>query len=880
MRSFAARLHRRLRALFRGAAVDRELTDEIRLHIEYETEELMRTEGLDDAEARRRALVAFGGVERCREEHRDARGLGGLAVTLRDLRQALRSLIRAPAFSLSSMLVLGLGIGMATAIFTICNAVLLRPLPVSQPDRLVLPRTLDPGGVDVGMTQSELKELVAASRTLTAAAGVAHQGAFTNSLLDGDRVLSLRGAWVTGNFFQVLGARPALGRFFTAAEEAQGFATAQALVLSYDTWRRDFHGDSGVIGRRVSNPYTRAAVTIVGVAPPGLAYPAGVEYWTPQVYPILDAVARLAPGVTPAAAQSEFFDVMRRIDARRVVAMTQGAAIQRADIESFSRAVLGDIRPELLVLGVAAALLLLMACLDAANLGLLRATARSGELSLRRSLGAGTGDIVRPLVWESTVIALGGGAVGFIAAEGFIGAFRRLAPPELPRLDLVGLAGPPVGLAAALAAVALLLIAVLPIVVAARGGGRVGLHLETRGGRSTRSRRRLRQTLVGAQVALALVLLSAAGLLVKSLDHLLRIDLGYRATHLAIVTITRPIVRDSAQEQMTALYDAAAPRIRAVPGVTALTPIAADPFYGPQVFTGRWAAAEQSDQSAQANPLIPWEVGGADYFRTFGIRLRRGRGFDGSERADGPRTAVVAHSVAERFWPGETPVGKHLHLVGDTSATRSITIVGEADDIRYRSLREATPTIYLPWRQWFFQGVVAIRTRGPLTAVLPALRQAVQAAHPEARIARAESMDQLLGRQLAVSRLSTVLVAAFGLGALLLSAVGLYGVMAAAVREETRELGIRSALGAKPAQLRASVLRRAAAIGLAGGAVGVTAALAAARFLQSLLYEVAPADPATLAAVCGVLFAVLLAAAFLPARRATRADPMQALRVE
>ena len=880
MRPLIRRLLRRLRGVLDARSIDAELSDEIRLHIELETEELIRTGRLDRAEARRRALVEFGGVERWREEHRDARGMSWLTAGLRDFRQAVRALGRAPTFLLSSTLVLGVGIGMATAIFTICNVVLLRPLPVVQPDRLVLPRTLDPSGVDVGMTQPELKELVSRSRTLVAAAGVAHQGAFTNTLLDGDRVLSLRGAWVTGNFFEVLGVRPALGHFFTAADEPHGDATARALVLGYDTWRRDFHADSGVIGHKVTNPYTRAPATIVGVAPPGLAYPAGVEYWTPQVYPNLDVIARLAPGATPAEARSEFFSIMRQIAGRRLPGVSQAASIGHASIETFPHAVLGDVRPELLVLGLAAALLLLMACVDVANLGLLRATARAGELALRRTLGAGTGDLVRPVLWESAAIALAGGLLGLGCAEAFIGAFRSLAPPELPRLDLVRIAGTPSALAAGLTAVSVLLVAILPALAASRGGGSAGLRLGARAGRSTRHRRRLRQTLVGAQVALALVMLAAAGLLVKSFDRLLRIDLGYRASHLAIVTITRPIVPDSVQEQMTELYDAAAPRIRAIPGITGITPIAADPFYGPQVFTGRWSPAEQADHSARTNSLIPWEVGGADYFRTFGIRLRRGRGFDGTERADGPRVAVVAHSVAQRFWPGENPVGKQIRLVGDTGAARAITVIGEADDIRYRSLREATPTIYLPWRQWFFQGVVAVRTSGPLAGVLPALRQAVQAAHPEARIARAESMDQLLGRQLAIARLSTGLIAAFGLSALLLAAIGLYGVMAAAVREETRDLGIRSALGATPAQLRRSVLQRAAVIGAAGGVTGAATALISTRFLRSLLYQVAPADPVILAAVSAVLFAVLLLAAYLPARRATRADPMRALRTE
>lgn len=857
-----------------------ELEEEIRTHLAMAVRERV-ARGEDPEEAEHAVRREFGNILIVEEVTRQQWGWGGLERLLRELRQALRGLGRTPAFTLTAVLILGLGIGMATAMFTVFDAVLIRPLPVQSPGRLVLPRTLDPGGVDVAMTEEEMRQLGESSRTMRDVTGVAHQGAFTNSVTDGERVLALRAAWVTGNFFEVLGARPALGRFFSAREEAKMGTMASVMVLSYETWRRDFGGDSSVIGRHLGSPYSHdVSTTIVGVAPPGLAYPPGTEYWTPQVYPSLDVVGRLAPGATPAAARSEFLSIMQRIDRQRVAGGQQGAELAGADIQTFTHAVLGDVRPQLLVLATAVGLLLLIACVNVGNLVLLRATTRDTEIAVRRSLGAGAADIVRPLLFESTALAVGGGLLGLALAQVLLGVLTQLAPPELPRLDVLRLSATPLGLAGGVTLVVLLLAGLFPSVAAARGGMAASLRLDARSGRGSMARHRLRQTLVASQVALALVMLAGAGLLVRSLDRLTSVPLGYRAHHLSILTLARPVALDSSLDQITAMYERVAPALRAVPGIESLTPIAADPFYGPQVFTARWAAAEQTDAEARANPLIPFEVGGADYFRTFGIPLLRGRGIRETDVAGAPHVLVVSQAVAERFWPGEDPVGKQLRLVADTAADPWMTVVGEAGDIRYRSLRQATATVYVPWRQLFFQGAVAIRTTGMLTSVLPALRRAVRSADPEATIARAETMDGLLDQQLALPRLSTLLISSFGLAALLLAAIGLYGVMAAAVRERTHELGIRAALGASPGRLRRETLTQASAIAAAGGAVGLVGALTTSRFLQSLLFEVQPTDPAALLGACALLLAVALLAAFVPAWRATHADPARALRAE
>ena len=797
----------------------------------------------------------------------------------RELRHALRALRQAPSFSITAVLVLALGIGMATAMWTVVDAVLLRPLPVAAPESLVLPRTLDPSGTDVGMTEDELHQVVAASRTISAAAGVAHQGAFTTSVTDGDRALSLKGAWVTGNFFTVLGTRPALGRFFTTAEEsATSFNTP--IVLSFDTWRRDFGGDSAAIGKSLGNPYTHLRSTIIGVAPPGVAFPAGVEYWTPLVYSILDVVARLKPGAAPGAARGEFLPIMRRLDSMRVANGTQGVRLARAEVRSFTDGVVGNVRPQLQILSAAVVVLLLIACVNVGNLMLLRVTARAGDTAVRRSLGANTIDVVRPMLWESALLAVGGGVLGLGCAIVLIRVLTESAPPEMPRLDVLRTSAIPAALAAVVTLAVLLIAATFPVVAAARTTLASPLRLDWRAGRHTSARRRARQWLVASQLALALILLACAGLLGRSLAHLTAAPLGYRPAHVAMLTIAKPVRPDSTMEEFIALYDRIEPGLRAVPGVDGVTPIVTTPFYGAHVFTGRWAAAGESDAQAAANPLTPFEVGGPDYFRVFGIPLLRGRGFLESDREDAPPVVVVSHSVAERFWPGQDPIGKRMKLVGDTGARVWHTVVGEVGDIRYRDLRVATPSVFAPWRQLFFQGVVAVRLTTPLAASLPALRRAVRSADGEATIARAESLDALIGEQLALPRLSTLLLSAFGLAALLLAAIGLYGTMATAVRERTHEFGIRAALGATPWRLCAGVLRQAAIIAACGGIAGLAGALVVSRALRSQLYELSPRDPIALLVSFGTLLVVALVAAYLPAWRATRVDPARALRGE
>jgi predicted permease len=796
---------------------------------------------------------------------------------IRDFRSALRGFRRAPTFAVTAVLVLGLGIGMAVAMFTVSTAVLLRPLPVRDPSRIVLPHTVDPRGVDLALVSADLDALRRDSRTMSLIAGEAHQGAFGIALLDGDRSIVLQAAWVTGNFFDVLGARPALGRLFGAEDESS--TEPGVLVLSYDTWQHRFGGDPGILGRRLTNPYTQRRYTIVGVAPAGLDYPVGVEYWSPQVYGGgLDVVARLAPGTAPDGAGAEFLALMRARYAADPERSIQ--ALAGMQVRTFPQAVLGNVRPALRVLTAAVALLLVLVCVNVGNLMFQRVASRGHEIAVRRSLGAGAGDILRHLLIESGSLAVAGGALGFALASVLLRVLLLLQPAGLPRTDVIRLESVPLLVAVAVTLAAVLLVGALPALIGMRRDLASPLRVDARSGSETATRRRMRQGFVAAQMALALVVLAGAGLLARSLRQLQRIDLGYRTDHLSLLWLATPVTQANADEKFAALLEQVPPALRAVPGVSAVTPMEAPPFFGPQIFNAPWEVAGRPSSDGTDHPRIPIETGGAGYFATLGIPVVQGRGFLDSDGKTAPKVAVVSAAAARLLQLGPDPVGTRIRFAGDTGLADWRTVVGVAGDIHYRTLREVTPTVYLPSSQFFFQGLLAVRTTGSLDALLPALRRAVHDASPAATIARSQTVDELVAGERALPRLSTLLLSGFGVVALLLAAIGLYGLMASVVRDRTRDIGVRMALGATPGRVRREVLGRALGVTLGGAVVGLAGAAAGARLLTALLFHVSPTDPVTLAGVCALLVLVGLAAAYVPARRATRIDPARALRAE
>ncbi|MQA92139.1 MAG: FtsX-like permease family protein [Gemmatimonas sp.] len=692
---------------------------------------------------------------------RDSRGFRTLVRPAEELRYGLCSLRRTPAFTAAAVLILGLGIGMSTAMFTVFRAVLIQELPVRDPDRLVSLWTYRDPTVTLALVPQQLVGLQRESRTLQDAAGVVHYGAVAAPVTEGDRSLALDQAMVTANFFTVLGARPLLGRLLQPEDgddalllggRGGGPAGREVAVISYQTWQRDFGGDPGVLGRRLTTSYNQVSYSIIGVAPPGLDYPVGADYWI-LLRPIdlVNVVARLAPGVTPEAARSEFLSIARVLDRERTIPVEPTAAT----LEPFTDAVLGNSRPILITLSAAAVMLLIIACVNVGSLLLMRATLRAREIVIRRALGAGYGSVARLLLGESALLGVAGGTLGLVCAVALLRVLLALAPAQLPRLDMIRLGGMPIAVAIGVTLAAVLFFGVFPVMAAARGNLASALRLDTRTGTGTRQRHRLRRSLVASQVALALLMLVAAGLLARSLQRLQQVELGYDEEGLSIVELVMPSMLSESFEQRLALYEELFRRVGAVSGVIALTPVLYRPFVGANVGQIPIMREGQSQAEAEANPPIPYEVVGPDYFRVFGVPILRGRGILDSDRVDAPRVAVLSEALAQRLWPDEDPIGKEF---GVGSMANRIRVVGVAGDIRFRRLREPTPTIFVSWRQTLPQATFAIRTRGELATVLPAIRQVVRDLRPQMDLWRAGTMDDYLDEPLAPARLSALLL--------------------------------------------------------------------------------------------------------------------------
>lgn len=814
------------------------------------------------------------------------RGTDGIA---REFRFTFRSVRRAPLFFATAVVILGVGIGMSVAMFTVFRTVLVRQLPVVDQDRVVVMWTYvaDPK-TDVVTGTEDLSVVRRQSRTMRGIAAVAHWPATPSPFAYGERSVELNRGMVTGNFFDVLGVRPALGRLFRPSDDEPPNAKAtdsrviRNLVLSYRSWRQQFGGDSSVVGRHLIDPLVGIDYTIIGVAPLGFDYPAGVGYWIPMWNGWSSrvsafAVARLAPGATVTTARDEYLAIERRLEPK--------LTLRGAHAATFAETVLGNVRPVLMVLTGAVALLLLITCLNVGNLLLLHASSRTREIAVRRALGATFLDIIRLSFLESLAIAVTGGILGLGVAIALLRLLIAFAPPTLPRLNEVQLAGAPIGIAAAVVAIAVLLFGIAPAVLTARGKIASPLRFDARTGIETTRRRGLRQLLVASQIALATVMLGGAALLARSLAQLEGQDTGFVSEHLINVWYSWNARRDTTLTSMVELADRLTRRVRAIPGVTAVTPLVAPPMVGNGIWQIRFEVEDQPVVDAASNPMFPTEMIGPEFFTTFGVRVVRGRAFtDGDGRTD-PLVAIVSESIARRLWPGENPIGKRIRIPG--AKTEDIgggdgwrTIVGVAHDTHLRTLREATPMVFFPSLQGYWQGDIAIRSRLPLGALLPALRAAGREVDPDLALWSPQTMDEILDGPLAQPRLGALLMSSFGAVALLLAAIGLFGVMSSLVRDQTREFGIRIALGATPSVVRRSVLRRAGAVAGVGAAIGLVATLLLSRLLASLLFHVRPTDAVALGGACVVLLATAAVAAYVPAHRATTIDPVQALRAD
>jgi putative ABC transport system permease protein len=796
----------------------------------------------------------------------------------RTVRVGFRSLRRTPGFSVTAVLTLAIGIGLSTAVFTVAEALLIRRFPVADQDRIVLlwGETADGRFKNFPLDYTDVRRFVGASRSLQRAAYLQFEQTWPTTFRDGDRISTLRQSLVSGDFFSVLGARPALGRALTPDDDLAG--AAPVAVLSWTAWQRQFGGDRGVLGKRLTLHGSRVAFSIVGVMPQGLDYPRGVDFWAPIVpstaptaLPLMayDVIGRLAPGATPATARTEISSFFR----------ASGDAFMRevrGVVHTLPSLIIGDTRPAVIVFAAAVALLLLITCVNVATLLLVRGLGRAREIAVRTALGATRPQLVKQLLIENVVLALAGGAVGVALAFAVVRVFVAVAPPDLPRLDEIHVSSTALLGAVSITALALVVFAIAPAVLTSR----VALVRMLRSGvRETASRRsRLTtESLVAAQLALAVVVLSAAGLIGRTLLELQRADLALDSSRLLVVSLAISDQYGSVARQ-TAMLEAVDARLKVTPGVTELSPVVAVPFT--RGWDGRPKAEGQSEQDAATNPMLNMEVVGDRYFDALGTPVLRGRTFTAADRQGASPVVMLSESAARAYWPTGDPIGKRL--VG-FEKDQFLTVVGVVPDTRFRDLRDPRATIYFPLRQSTFPFVplsLVIRTTGDPASVVPSVRRAVEEAAPGVLVSNAAPFETFLTQPLAQPRLNALLLGVFAGAAVALAAIGLFGVMMTMVRQRTRELGVRMALGATAADLRSLVMRRGLLIAASGAAAGLIGALATNRLLSAMLYEVSPTDALTLTLVAGLLLCVAAVATLIPARSSTRIDPVVALRAD
>ena len=885
-------LVRRLRGLCRRGREDAETQDELRFHLEMETEKNLRA-GMDPREARRRAHVRLGGEDAIREAVRDARGGRSLEDLIRDLVYAARGARRNPGFTLVAVLTLTLGIGATTAVFTVADNFLLRPPPFAHVDRLVGIRDVNPAQgwtmddnvpaspgnfLDWRAQGRSFDHMIAWRNWFYSVAGPAGGGTVPEQI---------RGVRVSPPFFTMLGVQAAIGRTFLPEEETPG--RDRVVVLTDGLWQRRYGGDPGIVGETLlvdGQPFT-----VVGVLPRGFHFlQTDFEMWMPladdEQFQVRDdhsvsVWARLAPGVSREAAQAELDAITRRLE------------IAYPDTNAGWGAVLVPIHPQryggvleqaLLVLLGAVGCVLLIACANVANLLLVRAGARRRELAVRAAVGASRGRLVRQLLAESGLLAVMGGAGGLVLA----GIGVRLMAPLLPVVGSYTHPSPQIDyrvLAFTVGAV-LLTTVLFGLLPAVRTSRTETLRVAASPGAWSAGR-----ALLVVELALSVVLLAGAALLVQSLWNLQRVEPGFRTDRLLTMQVWLPERKYPGPASVRTFTEDVLQRVESLPGVRRASTVNTRPFLG-------WSLGLQVEvpgyippETMEEGGLLTYRVVSDRYFETLGAELVKGRTFSTADRVDGAAVTVVNEAAAARYWPGIEPIGRQLRPGFQSGAAPWIpegradwfTVVGVVRDFREHQIEEpVAPVIYLSQRQnpsRLMNLIVSTQGR-PATGVANAVQGEIRAVDGDLGVYDLQTMDAILSDVVALPRLNALLVWLFAGLALALSAIGVHGVTSYLVARRTREFAIRIAVGAKPAAVFRSVALETARVGAAGVVVGLAGALLLARTMASVLHEVAATDAMVLAGASGAVLAVALAACWRPARKAMRVDPMRVLRAE
>jgi putative ABC transport system permease protein len=796
-----------------------------------------------------------------------------------DIRYAIRTLLKSRGFTAIALLTLALGIGANTAIFSVINAVLVRALPYEEPERVIWMWGAIRGRTSQASVspldfldyrgQNQSFEHLAAAITIPV----------SSNLTDSGEPERISGAAITTNYFQALGIKPELGRDFVAEEEQAG--QGQVVILSHALWQRRFGGDQAILNQTIT--LDGKSYTVIGVMPPAFRFPSHAEMWTPlsfDAFPemkvrkahFLRPIGRLKAGVTLAQAQAEMDGIARQLEETYPDSNTNWGL----RLVSLQEQIVGNIKPTLLILFGAVGFVLLIACANVANLLLVRSASRQKEIAIRSALGARRSRIVRQMLTESLLLSSMGGALGVLVAMWCVELLVSFGGQDIPRSAEIKVDWVVMAFTLGVACLTGILFGIVPALQVSNPNLNETLKEGGRGGSEGARGNRTRSLLIIAESALAVVLLIGAGLLIKSFINLQNVHPGFRAENVLTLRLDLPRTKETRPEQWVNFYDELQQRVISLPGVESVgmvseLPLTGQPNDAPFSIVGR---VSDSSQTMSAD----FRRANQDYFQAMGIPLLKGRYFSQQEARQNGSVVIISELLAERFFPGEEALGKQLTF--DFIKDKSFEIIGIVGDVHHRSLEgNAYQAIYLPSLSLPWTNLV-IRTRGDAASLTPAIRKEVMAINPNQPVANVKVMDQWLYESASTPRFRTILLGIFAGVALLLSIIGIYGVMSYVVTQRTHEIGIRLALGAKNSDVLKLVINQGLQLALLGIALGLAAAFGLTRLMSSLLFNVTATDTLTFLVVPVILTGVALLACFVPARRAARTDPMVALRYE
>jgi putative ABC transport system permease protein len=884
---FLSQLWRRLLSLLRRVRYEREMEEEMRFHLEMQIEQNLAA-GMAAEEAHYAARRQFGNQTWLKEVSREMWSLNSIETLIQDLRYGARMLMKKPGSTLIAVITLGLGIGANTAIFSVVNAVLLRPLPYADDGQLVLIWGKLPAA-GIKRLYVSVPEFIDYRERTKAFTQVGVYGRTDFTLTGKYEAERLIGANVSPNLLSLLGVQPRLGRHFLDEEEKEN--RAGVVMLSHSLWQRRFSSDPKLIGQAIT--LNDKSYEVIGIMPPSFQFPSDeTEIWRPLVISAdnssvenqrdsrgLSAVARMKPGVSPRQAQADLDALASNLrrEYPKYYGENSGWGINLVPLRN---ELAGDVRDTLPILLVVVGCVLLIACANVANLLLARATTRQREMAVRAALGAGRWRLIRQLLTESILLALVGGGLGILLAWCSNDYLIKVGPKELSSGGPVGIDGRVLLFTSLVSLLTAVLFGLAPAWQASKLNLNEALKEGGRGAPAGRGR--LRNLLVIGELAVTLTLLVGAGLVLKSFYRLLQVDPGFDPANVLTMRLALSPAQYPEGNQQRAFFEQVLSKIETLPGIQAAGAIQNLPMSGDRR-TIYFSIEGQPEPSLQ----IDFYPASPHYFKTMGMRLANGRFFTPNDREDQPRVAIVNEALAHRFFPNQDPLGKRIKIGKLSMPFPWLSIVGVVRDVKQEGLNEETnPALYVPYLQpplpgWKFQFMfLSVRTQSDPLSLIATLRSTVQAVDKDQPIYRVATMEQLLARSLAAQKFSMLLLVLFALLALSLSVIGLYSLLSYAATQRTHEIGIRMALGAQTKDVIGLIVKQGAKLTLIGLSVGLSAALALTRLMKSLLFRVEPNDPLTFCVITLLLTIVALLACWIPARRAASMDPLVSLRVE